>query len=86
LINKRYQNLSPAAAPSSQKRLAEFAPAGANKVKSFFSGDMRVGENTSQPASVESACQWRADYARGGLHPARKNGKAVFSTVFTVSA
>ena len=43
------------AAPSSdcQKSLAEFAPAGANKVKIIFSGGVYVGENTFRPASVE---------------------------------
>ena len=29
-----------------RKSLAEFAPAGANKVLTIFSGDMCVGENT----------------------------------------
>ena len=36
-----------------QKSLAEFAPAGANKVKIIFSGGVYVGENTFRPASVE---------------------------------
>ena len=35
------------------KSLAEFAPAGANKVKIIFSGGVYVGENTFRPASVE---------------------------------
>ena len=35
-----------------QKRLAEFAPAGAKKLKSVFSGDMCVGKNTHRPANV----------------------------------
>ena len=34
------------------KSLAEFAPAGAKKMKSVFPGDMCVGENTSRPNSV----------------------------------
>ena len=34
------------------KSLAEFAPAGANKVLTIFSGDMRVGENTSRLANA----------------------------------
>ena len=33
--------------------LAEFAPAGANKMVSVFCGDMRVAENTYRGASVE---------------------------------
>ncbi len=32
--------------------LAEFAPAGANKFPTVFSGDMRVGENSSRLANV----------------------------------
>ena len=39
--------------PDCQKSLAEFAPAGANKVKIIFSGGVYVGENTFRPASVE---------------------------------
>ena len=35
------------------ERLAEFAPAGAKKLQFMFSGDMRVGEHSSQPASVD---------------------------------
>ena len=35
-----------------RKSLAEFAPAGANKVLTIFSGDMCVGENTSRLANV----------------------------------
>ena len=34
------------------KNLAEFAPAGAKKMESVFGRDLRVAENTSQPASV----------------------------------
>ena len=37
-----------------QKSLAEFAPAGAKTLKSVFSGDMCVGENTSHPANVRT--------------------------------
>ena len=36
------------------KSLAEFAPAGANKVLTIFSGDMCVGENTSRLANVRA--------------------------------
>ncbi|WP_297199211.1 hypothetical protein, partial [uncultured Flavonifractor sp.] len=61
-----------------QKSLAEFAPAGANKVRSVFPGDMRVGENTSQPASVALLRQWRSNDARGGLHPAQKVAMPLF--------
>jgi hypothetical protein len=35
-----------------RKSLAEFAPAGAKKMKSVFPGDLCVGENTSRPNSV----------------------------------
>ena len=54
------------AAPSSdcQKSLAEFAPAGANKVKIIFSGGVYVGENTFRPASVEFLRWKRRNYAR----------------------
>ena len=47
-------------APSSEgasdcrKCLAEFAPAGANRVLIIFSGDMCVGENTSRLANVRA--------------------------------
>ena len=36
------------------KASSEFAPAGANRVQFIFSGDMRVGENTSRLANVLS--------------------------------
>ena len=39
-----------------QKSLAEFAPAGANRVSIIFSGDMRGGENTARLANVRHAC------------------------------
>ena len=45
-----------------------------------FSGDMCVGKNTSQPASVEFVLLWRENSARGRLHPSRKRGCASFST------
>ena len=35
--------------------LTEFVPAGENQVESVSSGDMRVGENTAQPANVPAA-------------------------------
>ena len=37
-----------------EKSLAEFAPAGANKVLTIFSGDMCVGENTLRLANVRA--------------------------------
>ena len=37
-----------------QKSLAEFAPAGANKVPSIFAGGMYVGKNTSRLANVRA--------------------------------
>ena len=42
-----------------QKSLAEFAPAGANKVLIIFSGDMCVGENTFRLANVRVVRQRR---------------------------
>ena len=66
--------------------LAEFAPAGANKVKSVFPGDKYVGENTSQPASVELLRHGRSNYARGGLHPAQKSDFVTFLKVLPVLA
>ena len=36
------------------KSLAEFAPAGANKVQSIFAGGMYVGKNTSRLANVRA--------------------------------
>ena len=38
--------------PSPKESLAEFAPAGANEVKSVFRRDMCAAENTSRPTSV----------------------------------
>ena len=35
-----------------QRSLAEFAPAGANKVQSIFAGGVYVGKNTSRLANV----------------------------------
>lgn len=46
------------ALPACQKSLAEFAPAGANQVKSIFPGGMCVGENTSRPANVRAVRLW----------------------------
>ena len=37
-----------------QKSLAEFAPAGVNKVQSIFAGGMYVGKNTSRLANVRA--------------------------------
>ena len=37
-----------------QRSLAEFAPAGANKVQSIFAGGMYVGKNTSRLANVRA--------------------------------
>ncbi len=39
--------------PDCQKGLAEFAPAGANKVQSIFAGGVYVGKNTSRLANVQ---------------------------------
>ena len=37
-----------------QRSLAEFEPAGANKVPSIFAGGMYVGKNTSRLANVRA--------------------------------
>ena len=37
-----------------EKSLAEFAPAGANKVQSIFAGGVYVGKNTSRLANVRA--------------------------------
>ncbi len=37
-----------------KKSLAEFAPAGANKVQSIFAGGVYVGKNTSRLANVRA--------------------------------
>ena len=42
-----------------QKSLAEFAPAGANKVPSIFAGGMYVGKNTSRLANVRAKASAR---------------------------
>ena len=66
-------------ASTCRKSLAEFAPAGANEVKSVFSRDMMcVAENTSQAASVGLVRHRRTKPARGRLHPSRKSGTPLF--------
>ena len=52
--------------------------AGANAVKSVFSRDMCVAENTSRAASVGFVRLRRAKPARGSLHPSRKSGAPLF--------
>jgi hypothetical protein len=54
------------------KSLAQFAPAGANKIISVFSGGVYVGENTSQTGSVRAGRLKRTASARTGLHPLRR--------------
>ena len=52
---KRKRTVFPSSfATDCQKSLAEFAPAGANKVLIIFSGDMCVGENTFRLANVRA--------------------------------
>ena len=48
-----------------QKSLAEFAPAGAKKVRIIFGGGVYVAENTLRHASVEFVRYKRTNYARG---------------------
>ena len=59
-------------------RLAEFAPQARIKFNPVFSGDMCVGENTSQLTSVEFFRDKRKNYARSGLHFSQKSGQATF--------
>ena len=75
LVQNSYFATGPAAC---RKSLAEFAPAGANKVKSVFSRDLCVDENTSQAASVGPVRLQRTGPARGRLHPPRKSGVPLF--------
>ena len=49
-------------------------------MKSIFSGGMHVGENSSQPTSVEFVRIKRANYARGGLYLTQKSGFAALLT------
>ena len=42
-----------------RKSLAEFAPAGAKKIKSIFCRGVYVAENTSRPANVRIVRFWR---------------------------
>ena len=44
---------------SLSKKLAEFAPAGANKVLTIFTGGVYVGKNTSRLANVRVVRYWR---------------------------
>ena len=61
-----------------RKSLAAFAPNGANLMKSIFSGDTCVGENTLPPASVGFARCMRTNPARGGLCLCGKSGCRFF--------
>ena len=54
----------PGALFRSSKSLAEFAPAGAKKVRIIFGGGVYVAENTLRHASVEFVRYKRANYAR----------------------
>ena len=47
-----------------KKSLAEFAPAGAKKVRIIFGGGVYVAENTLRHASVEFVRCKRTNYAR----------------------
>ena len=40
--------------PACRKSLAEFAPAGANRVQNIFAGGVYVGKNTSRLANVRA--------------------------------
>ena len=51
----------------------------AQKMKFIFSGDMCVGENTLQPASVGFVRYERTNPVRGGLCLCQKSGTATFS-------
>ena len=62
-----------------QRSLAEFAPAGAKKIKLVFGRDMCVTKTL--PASVGFVRFSWTNPARNGLHPSRKSGIGAFSTV-----
>ena len=47
-------DIYPGCSSDCQKSLAEFAPAGANKVQSIFAGGVYVGKNTSRLANVRA--------------------------------
>jgi hypothetical protein len=49
------------------KSLAEFRRRAAKENSIIFSGDMCVGENTFQAASVEFVRRWHTNYARSRL-------------------
>jgi len=55
------------------KSLAEFAAAAANKIKSDFSGDMRLTKISSQDASVQALAS-----ARSVLHPLNQRSVCFF--------
>jgi|GEM_PF-6387896 len=59
--------------PNCQKSLAEFALAGAKKVKSVFARGVYAGENTSRGASVELSALWRTTEAQGASPLSKKS-------------
>ncbi len=64
------------------KSLAEFAPNGANGVKSIFGRGVYVDKNTSQAASVEFGCRRQTNYARSRLPKnCRKALKGIFGSL-----
>ena len=64
-----------ACAPSQPVKASQsFAAAAAKEGPIIFSGDMCVGENTSQAASVEFVCRRRTNYARSRLQPLCQKG------------
>ncbi len=66
----------------SKKRLAEFAAAAVNNVKSIFDRGVYLGENTYQAASVEFIRHGRTSYARSRLQkPVEKPRGGIFDSL-----
>ena len=64
---------------SPPKKLAEFAARRRQKIGIIFHRDMRVGENTSQAASVEF-CRLRQNYARSSLQSLWQKKQSFFAS------
>ncbi len=82
IIRNKAGESSPALFWLVKKCLAEFAPAGTKEIKYIFPGDMRVGKNTYQSASVRVVRFQRTMSARGGLHPVVEKAQRSFFDSF----
>jgi hypothetical protein len=63
------------------KSLAEFAPPGANKIKSVFSGGMYVEKNTARPVNVRVVRSANNECAATGRKKLEKVALPSFSTL-----